>query len=183
MAKPINKFFRAVIADVRYYEDTDQTRVVIKITHAEIKGDLNQNLMAPECRLVEPIVAAFRLPGADALKTYASWFYDTLPAHQEVPIFEGGVIYFNALDVGEGRSQWWGEPMRVLIGFLPETLSFQVRRKRVALTFAQPDRQVSVQFEEEVSDLCPNLVALITEETADPSRVEAGALIQEDVLV
>lgn len=144
MANPI--FFKAIIHRVDYFEDTNQTRVIAKLTHATETPGADPTWDLSACRLAEPILASFRLQGPDALKQYAEYYYNGLPKHREVCPYEGGVIFFTARAVGEGKADRNGVPLRVLIGFDPETLSFQERRKRVELVFAG-NQQVSMTFE------------------------------------
>lgn len=146
---PKNTIFRAIIEDVRYFEDTNQTRTVIKITHANPDGGLDPGTSAESAKvwkLAKPIFASFRLPGKDALEVHARAYTADPLAHQELNCGRGGVICFEAIAVGEGKAQWYGEPMRVLIGLLNETICFQARRKRVELAFAGT-KEVSLEFE------------------------------------
>lgn len=149
MAKAV--IFKAIVEDVRYFPDTNQTRVVVKITHADPGPDytLNPNSTAEQaagCKLIKPIIAAFRLEGDDALYEHCLAYTATPQEHQAIRVGVGSIICFEATAVGEGKSQWFGEPMRVLIGFRNETLCFQVRRKRVDLVFAG-HKEVSLEFE------------------------------------
>ena len=151
--------FKARIVRADSYADTNQTRVLARITHADVTGELDPDSDWRNCRLEAPILVSFRLDGQDALAQRAMDNYGSLPDHYEVNYFKGGTIFFVASGIAEGRRRGAGEPVCVLQGFVADSLSFEPRRRRVPLVFAGESRQVTLSFEDDLFNELGEVIA------------------------
>lgn len=125
--------FQATIVSVSSYTDTAQTRVIVRITHAAPDGDIAD---LKRYRLAKPVLAKVRLKGADALAKLAEPYTDWLKPWQEICLSRGGVVYFTGQMLTESGSTYQGEPVAWVTGFVPQSLSFHARAKRVAFEYA-----------------------------------------------
>jgi hypothetical protein len=150
--------FKATVLSQRSFEDSNSTKVIVRIDAMVLDGDL-ADLDRPEHRALDSKPTCFRLRGQNALDKIAGELTEhwtecgVLKANQHVSFKPGSSIYFQGLGPGEwdGKSTFKGEELLTMIRVLPDSITgavtTRIRRVMTAATLGVETPQVETAEE------------------------------------